>query len=1220
MVKKQNSAQEKIQALQNAYLDQLPEKISELDKLWHDLATNSWQEESHQKFYRAVHSLAGSGETFGLRQLSQNARQLEKLFSEISPGSTPRNDVYKQVLALLNATKEAALMPAQSITSEQPDKLDKLDKLGTVNNDESVLIFLNDKLFAEGLAALLLSKNYQTRVFSDIQKLTELTQEKRPQAIIIDTLVDENKTTYEQIAALRIEHPTLPIIAAIDSDNIVTRLAAQRAGASLIFTHPIDTKALVESLNKIKASNIITPYKVLIVDDDELLSAFYAETLQLNNIITETLANPLATLDVLKRFLPDLILLDIHMDGINGIELAGLIRQFTEYDTIPVVFLSTETDIQSQLSAIDQVGDFIKKPVWPEYLITTVISKCRHARKLKEAQENLKQTLNEYEHQKLAMDQHSIVSISDPDGTITYVNNHFCDISEFSEEEMIGKNHRILKSNEHDEHFYADMWGKISSGNVWHGEIKNRKKNGGYYWVESTIVPFLDENGLPYQYVSIRTDITEIKDNELAQKTIHERLSEQNEALITLTNNSNLISLENKTAYQLITSVIARCLHVDRASIWFFNKDNNTLDCSVMYDAKKATYITTEPLSLIELTDYISSISKEHLACVDKVISSEPSSHFHNYYLKPNDIRAHMSAGIFSSGECIGMICFEHTSSERKWWPEDKNFAKTIADYVELLIEQWERISVQQALQESEFRLKQSLAFSNMATMDLNIQTKEMYWSELACPMFGYDKNTEATYDNFVSAIHPMDRDNVIAELTECIENGDEFKQDFRVIWPDETIRWLSGSGNITYDEDNKPLHMLGMLCDITVQKLVQDELIYAKENAEKANRAKSEFLSRMSHELRTPMNAILGFAQLLQVSEDRLTDNQDDSVNEILKAGRHLLELINEVLDLSRIEAGKFELSCKSINLQEMISECLKLVEPLYSTQKINIINNLKKNQPCFVYADQTRLKQVIVNLLSNAIKYNTTGGSITISAEPNSYNQIRLSVTDTGKGIKDEYQPYIFEAFERAGSDNTNIEGTGIGLVITKHLVELMGGHVGFESKYNKGSTFWFELPIDKEVADIHLHQTTHKYINLPDKKSDKEIFNILYIEDNLANQKLVYSLLAKKDYIKLTMTTTAEDGLHIARSMKPNLILLDINLPGMNGYEAINHIRHDKTISDTPVVAITAQAMSTKEREENAHNFDHFITKPIDLQLLLGVIDDHIKKDKRKNSGRA
>lgn len=400
------------------------------------------------------------------------------------------------------------------------------------------------------------------------------------------------------------------------------------------------------------------------------------------------------------------------------------------------------------------------------------------------------------------------------------------------------------------------------------------------------------------------------------------------------------------------------------------------------------------------------------------------------------------------------------------------------------------------------------------------------------------------------------------------------------------------------------------------LEELVEEktiDLLSARDLAEKASLAKSEFLSRMSHELRTPMNAILGFGQMLELDAGGFSDTQKSSVKEILDAGQHLLNLINEVLDLAHIESGHIDLSLRTVMLGEIIVDSLNLIRPLANERDIEVSllddgiditleQLLQKNYA--VISDVTRLRQVFINLLSNAIKYNNKNGKVTISCSITSNNKIRVSISDTGKGVSVEKQGYLFKAFNRLGAEETEIDGTGIGLVITKNIVELMGGNIGVESELNKGSTFWFELPRS---------ESTPKNISVP--KQDKAIDplhgqvtdnkSILYIEDNLANLRLVSHLLGHLENLDMLEAYEPLKGLRLAEEYNPDLILLDINLPNIDGYEVLSRLRKSKVTRNTPVIAISANAMEKDIERGIEAGFDGYITKPIDVKALLEMV---------------
>lgn len=497
-----------------------------------------------------------------------------------------------------------------------------------------------------------------------------------------------------------------------------------------------------------------------------------------------------------------------------------------------------------------------------------------------------------------ALDAHAIVSMTDQAGRIEYVNDKFVEISGYDRSELLGQDHRLLNSGLHDRHFFQGMWETISQGRVWNGAICNRTKQGDYYWVASTIVPFLDAGGLPSKYISIRTDITAVKENEV--------------------------------------------------------------------------------------------------------------------------------------------------------------------------------------------------------------------------------------------------------------------------------------------------------------------ELIKAREEAERASNAKSQFLSSMSHELRTPLNAVLGFAQLLNLDES-LSDESKEGAQEILKGGEHLLTLINEVLDLAKIESGHMDISLEPVAIGPVVGECRELLERLAIKHKVRLMPG--KFDHLAVRADRVRLKQVVLNLASNAIKYNRPGGTVTIEIRQSQPGHLRIAIVDTGFGIAPERLKDLFVPFARLGAENGPIEGTGIGLTITQRLVELMGGKVGVESRQGEGSTFWVDLP-EEELHDAHAGADHHAN-GAADAGARQPSHTVLYIEDNPANLKLVTQILAKREHIHLLTAHTPRLGVDIARTRSPHLILLDINMPEMNGYEVLGILRSDPELASIPVIAITANAAPKDIRKGIEAGFDDYVVKPIDIPKLLAIVDEHLRK---------
>ncbi len=641
-------------------------------------------------------------------------------------------------------------------------------------------------------------------------------------------------------------------------------------------------------------------YRVLVVDSDSAQLFQHAPYLIDLGIELIRQDNSRGIPELISIHKPDVVLMAFELPGIKRQDLDIAIREL-DADDLPILY----TDAAHSVGG-DNVGklqrrlNYLAKPIDPERLCEKVRVVAQKRQQRMVTRDTLNLVLYERQREHQALNKHAIVSITDHQGTITYANDKFCQISGYTREELLGGNHRIIKSGEHSELFYRSLWQTISAGDVWNGVMCNKAKNGELYWEESTITPFLNEQNKPYQYIAIRTDITAIKRQE--------------------------------------------------------------------------------------------------------------------------------------------------------------------------------------------------------------------------------------------------------------------------------------------------------------------KELAKSRDQAQKANRAKSEFLSNMSHELRTPLNAILGFSQLLEYDPE-LSDRQLENVGEIVRAGRHLLELINDILDLSKIESGHIEVHTVPVEICGIIEECLKLLSSMALSRGISLHHSCRRDT--YVHVDRVRVKQVLINLLSNAIKYNRDGGKVDLVAEELANGRVQISVIDTGPGIHPESLEEIYKPFFRLHAD-VNIEGTGIGMAIVKNIVELMEGSISVESTVGQGSRFAIELPgIDaKKAAPAETEEAGQDNSFAEDYTEQK---TVLYIEDNSANLKLVEQLMMRKNYVRLLTATTSEEGVEIARKQTLDLVLLDINLPGMDGYQTFALLQSDPTLRHIPVVAVTANALTKDIERCNEMGFAECLTKPVDMQQFDTVVDKILLKNK-------
>ncbi|CAN5834222.1 hypothetical protein BH11PSE12_BH11PSE12_00450 [soil metagenome] len=429
-----------------------------------------------------------------------------------------------------------------------------------------------------------------------------------------------------------------------------------------------------------------------------------------------------------------------------------------------------------------------------------------------------------------------------------------------------------------------------------------------------------------------------------------------------------------------------------------------------------------------------------------------------------------------------------------------------------------------------------------------------------------------------------------------------------------ETV--VSYNASTIYDRDRQLQGVFASARDVTDRKqfelTLQEnnlELEQAKATAEKANLAKSEFLSSMSHELRTPLNAVLGFAQLMASDQPPPSATQKMSIDQILQAGWYLLRLINEILDLALIESGKLSMSQEAILLHELLQDCQAMIEPQADKRELSM-HFPSMDIPLYVHADRTRLKQIMINLLSNAIKYNRPGGSVSVEYAMTGENRVRISVKDAGAGMTPEQVTQLFQPFNRLGQEAGKEEGTGIGLVVTKQLVELMGGIIGVESRVGVGSVFWIELTVSAAPGLACGDDDTGRYAeNMATSATTAKAIaprTLLYVEDNPANLALVEQLIARRNDLTLLTAIDAHRGIKLARSEQPDIILMDINLPGLSGFGALELLQNDPLTKHIPVMALTANAVPRDIEKGLQAGFFRYLTKPIKVNEFMDALD--------------
>lgn len=471
--------------------------------------------------------------------------------------------------------------------------------------------------------------------------------------------------------------------------------------------------------------------------------------------------------------------------------------------------------------------------------------------------------------------------------------------------------------------------------------------------------------------------------------------------------------------------------------------------------------------------------------------------------------------------------------------------------------------------------------------------------SQASARILGYDLS-EPIHEELAALIHPDDADNVHRRYGELLRRRTpQLDLRYRVRHRDGHYVTLDTRGQSLEAGDDRTEGAVVISRDVSADLAFEEELQGAAEDAEQASTAKSEFLSRMSHELRTPLNSVLGFAQLLAM--DDLDSQQEEAVGHVLRAGQHLLNLIDEVLDIARIESGRLDISVEPVDVAEVVGDAVDLSGPLAESRAVSLEVDLQRCPPSsYVRADRQRLLQVLLNLLSNSVKYNRPEGRVSVSVEVED-EAVRVSVADTGPGIAPEDVERVFKPFDRLGAEHSGVEGTGVGLTLSKHLVEQMGGTIVLSSKAGAGATFTVSLPTAPTPAPARPGAAASTSSRLSGGG-----LRVLHIEDNLANLELVEQILSRAGPVELRAAMYGSLGLELAREHRPDLVLLDLHLPDMPGVDVLERLREDPELAEVPVVVVSADATPNQARQLQAGGVLAYLTKPIDVGELLRVVE--------------
>ena len=706
-----------------------------------------------------------------------------------------------------------------------------------------------------------------------------------------------------------------------------------------------------------------------------------------------------------------------------------------------------------------------------------------------EAEEQIQQSLRKLSDFQEALTRSAIVTIMDPEGTIVYANDRFCEISQYSREDLIGNTHQIVNSNYHSPEFWQHLWQTIQKGEIWQGEIYDRAKDGRGYWVNSTIIPSLDENNRPIQYLEILEDINERKQAEAAlayqlQKT--KLLNQLTEAIHQ--------SLDTKDIFQTATRQIRQLLEVDCVGIFQLtakysatNLIGKNIGELVAWDAVMASDKVSNRLQECCFDTYLAVDYQrgEVLAIANTETADIPENH--QKLLAELDIRAYLVVPLLQGKELWGLLCIYRSAVPYQWTEAEIEFMQKIA--TQLCI--------------------------------------SLYQAQLL-------------------------------------------------------------------EREKQQRHLLD---------LQNQQLRLAKEQAEQANVAKGSFLANMSHELRTPLNVILGFAQVMY-RDETATPQQKETIQIINQSGEHLLSLINDVLEVTKIEAGKTTLKVDGFDLHYLLDSIEKMLSLKAANKGIRLIFDRASNVPTYVKGDEVKVRQILLNLLNNAIQFTFEGEVRLTTTAAHSQEQLELifTVADTGIGIEPAEMDRLFAPFVQTESGIESQQGTGLGLSIGRKFARLMGGDIRVTSQYGIGSQFKLTLPVTSvEVIESDLEIGRRVIALAPGQPQ----YRILVVDDKAENCLLLNCLLSELGFV-VEEAANGKECIELWHTWRPDLILMDIHMPVMNGIDATVAI---KQISTVPIIALTASAFAERKVEVLAAGCDDFLSKPIKDTLLFEKIAEHL-----------